>query len=70
MPNDEKQNKKIVRILYTNWKGVTSYRNIIPESIEYKSTEWHPEEQWILNAIDVDKNAMRGFSLKDIKEWM
>lgn len=70
MPNDEKQNKKMVRILYTNWKGVTSYRNIIPESIEYKSTEWHPEEQWILNAIDVDKNAMRGFSLKDIKEWM
>lgn len=62
--------KKIVKILYTNWKGVTSYRNIIPESIEFKATEWHPEEQWILNALDVEKNAMRGFALKDIKEWI
>lgn len=60
---------KQVRILYTNWKGETAYRNIIPMNIEYKSTEWHKEEQWILNAIDVDKNAERGFAVKDIKEW-
>lgn len=64
------KDKKIVKILYTNWKGVTSYRNIIPESIEFKATEWHPEEQWILNAFDVEKNAIRGFALKDIKEWI
>ena len=35
---------KQVKILYTNWKGVTSYRNIIPKSIEFKSTDWHKEE--------------------------
>lgn len=58
-----------VKILYTNWKGVTSYRNIVPKSVEFKSTEWHPEEQWILNAFDVDKQADRAFALKDIKEW-
>ena len=59
-----------VKILYTNWKGKTSYRNIIPKSIEFKSTEWHKEKQWILEAFDVDKQAERGFSLKDIKEWI
>lgn len=59
-----------VKILYTNWKGVTSYRNIIPKSIEFKATDWHQEEQWILNAFDVDKQADRGFALKDIKEWI
>ena len=58
-----------VKILYTNWKGVTAYRNIIPKSIEFKSTEWHKEKQWILNAFDIDKQADRGFALKDIKEW-
>ena len=63
------EEKKQIRILYTNWKGITSYRNIIPKSIEFKSTEWHNEEQWILNAFDIDKNAERGFALKDIKEW-
>ena len=61
--------KKHVKILYTNWKGKTSYRNIIPKSIEFKSTEWHKEEQWILNAFDIDKKADRGFALKYIKEW-
>ena len=64
------EDKKQVKILYTNWKKVTSYRNIIPKSIEFKSTNWHKEEQWILNAFDVDKNEDRGFALKDIKEWI
>ena len=62
--------QKQVRILYTNWQGFTSYRNIIPKSIEFKSTDWHKEEQWILNAFDVDKQADRGFAIKDIKEWI
>ena len=65
----EFEEKKQVKILYTNWKGITSYRNIIPKSVEFKSTDWHKEEQWILNAFDLDKNADRGFALKDIKEW-
>ena len=63
------EEKKNVKILYKNWKGKTSYRNIIPKSIEFKSTEWHNEEQWILNAWDIDKKAERGFALKDIKSW-
>lgn len=61
-------NKKVT-ILYTNYKGETRYREIIPKSIEYKSTDWHKEEQWILNAFDIEKNADRGFAIKDIKEW-
>ncbi len=64
------EEKRIVKILYTNWKGETRYRNIIPKSIEFKSTDWHKEEQWILNALDVDKNADRAFAIKDIKEWI
>ncbi len=63
------EEKQKIKILYTNWKGITSYRNIVPKSIEFKATEWHKEEQWILNAFDIDKNADRGFALKDIKEW-
>lgn len=58
-----------VKILYTNWEGETAYRNIIPKSIEFKSTQWHKQEQWILNAYDMDKQADRGFAINDIKEW-
>ena len=61
------EENKVVKILYTNWKGETSYRNIIPQTIEFKSTNWHKEKQWILTAFDIDKQAERGFAIKDIK---
>ena len=63
------ENKKIVEIVYTNWKGVTAIRHIIPKDIFFGSTEWHQEEQWLLNAFDVEKQADRSFALKDIQSW-
>jgi len=63
------EEKKIVMINYTNWKGVTSLRKIIPIEIFFGATEWHKEEQWLLKAYDLDKNAERSFSVKDIKSW-
>ena len=60
---------KPVKILYTNWKGKTGYRNIIPKKIEFKSTDWHKEKQWILDSYDLDKELDRGFALKDIIKW-
>lgn len=65
----EYNDEQIVTINYTNWKGVTGERHIIPVSVEFKSTEWHPGEQWILYAFDVDKNDYRSFAMKDIHEW-
>lgn len=50
---------------YTNWKGETALRTIIPRSIRWGSTEWHPEPQWLLTAFDVDKDAERDFAIKD-----
>ena len=63
------KDKKKIKILYTNWKNETRYRLIEPISIEFKSTKWHLEEQWILNAIDIEKDAQRAFAIKDIIEW-
>ena len=64
-----KENNKIIKILYTNWKNETRYRSIKPISIEFKSTKWHPKEQWLLNALDLEKGEARAFAIKDIKEW-
>jgi hypothetical protein len=44
-------------------------REIIPERIWFGATEWHPEPQWLLDAIDVEKNALRNFAMKDIRAW-
>lgn len=61
--------EQTVEILYTNWKGETRKRAILPISIEFKATEWHKEEQWILNAFDIEKGEDRSFAMADIKEW-
>ena len=60
---------KEVNIIYTNWKGETRKRTILPIRIEFKSTIWHPEEQWILVALDLEKGEERSFAIKDIKKW-
>lgn len=63
--NDTKQ----VKILYTNYRGEKAYRIVIPDSIYFGSTQWHPGEQWLLRAFDVQKNEWRDFAVKDIAEW-
>lgn len=59
----------IVTIIYTNYRKETAERKIIPKKIWFGSTEWHPEEQWLLEALDVAKNEDRNFAMKDIKSW-
>jgi N-acetylglutamate synthase-like GNAT family acetyltransferase len=66
---EKAEETKTVTILYTNYKGVTRKRKIIPISMEFKSTQWHEEKQWILEALDIEKKEMRSFAIKDIKEW-
>ena len=54
-----------VTLTYTNWRGETAERTIIPARVWFGSTDWHPEPQWLLEAVDVEKGAMRDFALKD-----
>ena len=67
LPNIEKE--KVVRILYTNYRGETTIRRIIPERIWFGETEWHQERQWLLDAFDIDKSQRRSFAVKDIRAW-
>ena len=62
-------NDKIVTIVYTNYKGKTAVRKILPKEIFYGHTDWHPEDQWLLTAFDIQKAADRSFAMKDIKAW-
>ena len=58
-----------VVIKYTNWKGQVSDRRILPIGTYWGSNEWHPEDQWLLVAQDLDKGAIRHFAHKDIQAW-
>lgn len=59
----------VVIIRYTNYRGETANRRIVPIGIRFGSTEWHPEQQWLLEAFDLDRDATRSFALKDVLEW-
>ncbi|MBJ7449951.1 MAG: hypothetical protein JHC93_06285 [Parachlamydiales bacterium] len=61
--------EKAISITYTNYRKETAKRTIIPMEIRFTNTEWHPEIQWILFAYDIEKQAERGFALKDIVQW-
>ncbi len=58
-----------VIIDYTNWRGERSLRRIIPFSVHFENNEWHPDTQWLMHAVDVEKNAMRTFALVNIHSW-
>jgi hypothetical protein len=48
---------------YTNWRGEYAVRKIVPLSVWYGSTEWHPEPQWLITALDLEKHSARDFAL-------
>ncbi|WP_085032732.1 hypothetical protein [Ensifer aridi] len=51
---------------YTNWRGETARRTVVPIEIWFGKTEWHPMEQWFLKAQDVEKGEIRDFAFLDI----
>lgn len=65
----ELNKEQLITILYTNYRGETAHRHIIPRKIHFASTKWHPESQWLLNAYDCDRKAERSFAMRDIAEW-
>lgn len=60
---------EVVTIVYTNWKGVRAERRIKPIQLWFGKTEYHPSEQWLLTAIDVEKGEERNFAMADIESW-
>jgi predicted DNA-binding transcriptional regulator YafY len=58
--------KKPLVFRYKNWEGNIATRKVIPLEVWYGKTEWHKEEQWLLKALDLDKNAQRDFAMRDI----
>lgn len=59
-----------IKVQYTNYKGETAIRTIIPLKFWFGKTEYHPQEQWLLDVWDLERNALRVYTLKDINKWI
>jgi predicted DNA-binding transcriptional regulator YafY len=59
----------MVCIDYVNHRGERALRRIIPQRVYFGVVTWHSGPQWILDAWDCDKAAVRSFALHDIQQW-
>jgi hypothetical protein len=57
-----------IEITYRNYRGEVSQRRIVPQRVWFGASEWHPEPQWMLDALDVDKGE-RSFALRDVIDF-
>lgn len=55
LQENRKTRKHAVTVRYTNHRGETALRRIVPLHFRYGSTLWHPEAQWLLEVLDVDR---------------
>ncbi len=60
---------KFVYIRYKNYQGKIANRRILPKKFWFGATRWHSEKQYLLDALDMDKNQQRSFAMKDILAW-
>lgn len=56
-----------LRMRYTNWRGETADRIVVPGRVWFGTTSWHPEPQWFLSALDTVSGQMRDFALSGIQ---
>lgn len=58
-----------VQIYYTNYRGEQKIYRIIPHTMFFGHTQYHLDDQWLLDATDVDRNTVRTFAVKDVHSW-
>lgn len=51
---------------YRNYRGEVSQRRVLPIRIHFGSTRCHSIPQYLLRALDLDKEEIRDFAWKDI----
>jgi hypothetical protein len=59
----------VVEIDYTNHRGVRAMRRIRPLEFHFGTSPYHPEPQFLIEAIDLDKGGHRTFAAKDVHDW-
>ena len=54
---------------YTNWRNERSERIIMPLQLRLKSTEWHPDLQWLMEARCGEDGKRKDFAMAGIHSW-
>lgn len=58
-----------IKVKYTNYRGEAAVRTIVPIRFYFGKTEYHPEEQWLVELWDIERGAIRIYALKEVTQW-
>jgi hypothetical protein len=67
---DDAVDRPPVEFVYENWEGEIRVRKAVPVRLIYGSNQWHTEDQWMLEAVDVESGANRTFAFKGIIKFL
>jgi len=58
-----------ISFTYTDWRGVTRERRVVPMNIFFGTLEHYEDRQWFMTAFDVERKDLpiREFAMKDIE---
>lgn len=60
---------RLVMLDYTNWRGERAERIVLVERLWWGSSQFHPDQQWLLEGEDIKKGAeLRDFALLGIRK--
>ena len=60
--------KDCILIDYTNWRGERRNRVVRPTGrMMFGSNQWHPDEQWLFEAIDLEEAEPKWFALSGLR---
>lgn len=59
-----------LRFTYRNWRGEIRERHALPLTVWFGSTEYHPDPQWLMAAIDLERpdGQTRDFAMRDMSD--
>jgi predicted DNA-binding transcriptional regulator YafY len=55
-----------ISFIYRNWRGEIRERTVTPRRVWFGRTDWHPAEQWFIEAADSENGELRDFAVADI----
>lgn len=58
----------VIRFNYTNYQMETEWRTATVMEFWYGASTYHQGEQWFCQARDHDRQEMRNFALRDMRE--
>jgi predicted DNA-binding transcriptional regulator YafY len=61
--SDIKLNFPVLRFSYINYASKRSVREVVAPTLFWGNSSFYPEDQWLMNAYDLDKAAWRTFAL-------